>query len=270
MPLAFRVHADGHRSPGLTPAHHPDILEKISLYATVFLLYGGLFFLNPATPQWLKVSAGPHPSAVRSSPTGWCHQDGLRLPQELLAALLLIFNILVIALFVCECSACILAVAAVRCPPACLQIPDLPLPPAVNIIKELLLSIIWHIDEHSNGTLCVFFRKKERKIYARCQACVKGARAWLGPPDLFVPGHSRQPDTLTRTFCQRGVPLPGRGVFYKERNIYARCHACVKGTRAWLGPPDLFMPGHSRQPDTLTRTFCQRGIPLPGRVNLTA
>ncbi len=38
-------------------------------------------------------------------------------------------------------------------------------------------------------------RKKERKIYARCQACVKGTRAWLGPPDLFVPDHSRQPDS---------------------------------------------------------------------------
>ncbi len=121
----------------------------------MFLLYGGLFFLNPATPQWLKVSAGPHYSAVRSGPTDWCHQDGLRLPQELLAALLLIVNILVIAFFVCECSACILAVAAVRCAPACLQIPDLPLPPPVKIIEELLLSIIWHIDEHSNRTFCV-------------------------------------------------------------------------------------------------------------------
>jgi hypothetical protein len=53
-------------------------------------------------------------------------------------------------------------------------------------------------------------RKKERKVYARGQACLKGTRVWLGPPDLFVPGHSRQPDTLTKTFCQRGVSLPGR------------------------------------------------------------
>jgi hypothetical protein len=67
-----------------------------------------------------------------------------------------------------------------------------------------------------------------------------------------------------------GLCNPWNSQRKKEGKIYARCQACVKGTRAWLGPPDIYVPGHSRQPDTLTRTFCQAGIPLPGRVNLTA
>jgi hypothetical protein len=76
--------------------------------------------------------------------------------------------------------------------------------------------------------------ERERKIYARCQACVKGTRAWLGPPDLYVP---RNPHPLGETPSALLFELP-------EQPAAMICKPCglrgSQGCRCWgVGQPDV-------------------------------